>query len=483
MRQRRTITMPFNSLEYLIFLPAVFILYWTLRRSVLWQNLFTVAVSWLFYGWWDWCYLSLLAGYTIWAYFAAILMGRHGGKARKSVLLLSLTVNLGILVAYKYFDFFTASLSRLLGTVGISADWATLNLVLPVGISFFTFQTLGYLIDVYRGKVQPCRDAPAFFAFVSFFPQLVAGPIERADTLLPQFRRTRVFRYAEAVDGMKRILWGLFKKMVIADNCAHAVSYIFHHSGELGSGDLALGALFFTIQIYGDFSGYSDIAIGSARLLGIRLVDNFLFPFFSRNVSDLWHRWHRSLNQWFTDYVYIPLGGNRNGMGATLRNLMIVFGLSGLWHGAEWTYVAWGLFNGAVMTVFIFYRHVSRHKRPGHTPRILHWLSVAATFCVLCVGFVIFRCHSISHAVSYLGRMFSFTTGTAAPYKYTWMLLCYIGIFILIEYFNRHRAYGFDFSSDGILRHRTARWTLYWLTTMATFILAGSSSDFIYFQF
>lgn len=477
--------MPFNSLEYLIFLPAVFFIYWALRRSVLWQNLFVIAASYLLYGWWDWRYLTLIGGYTAWAFLAGLLMGRYEGKARKAVLWSSVAVNLGVLGIYKYYDFFTGSFSRLLGAVGIHADWATLNLVLPVGISFFTFQALGYVIDVYRGKVTPCRDAAAFFAFVSFFPQLVAGPIERADTLLPQFRHRRTFRYGEAVDGMKRILWGLFKKMVIADNCAHAVSYIFHNSGELSAANLALGALFFTCQIYGDFSGYSDIAIGSARLLGIRLVDNFLFPFFSHDVGDLWRRWHRSLNQWFTDYLYIPLGGSRHGRAVTVRNLLIVFGLSGLWHGAEWTYVAWGLFNGIIMAIYMFYRNITAAVKLTAAPRSVapRALSVILTFSILCIGFVIFRCHSLGHAVSYLRRMFTLASGDAEPYKYTGMILCYIGILLIIEFVNRHRAFGFDFPSCGILRHRVARWMLYWITAMATFILAGSSSDFIYFRF
>ena len=477
--------MLFNSLEYLIFLPAAFIIYWALRRSVLWQHLFIIGASYIFYGWWDWRYLALIGGYTTWAFCAGVLLGKTSGATRKAVMWASVAINLGVLGAYKYFDFFAASLSRLLQSAGVHTDWATLNLVLPVGISFFTFQALGYIIDVYRGKVAPCRDVTAFFAFVSFFPQLVAGPIERADALLPQFRRERTFRYGEAVTGMKQILWGLFKKMVIADNCSHAVSYIFHYSGELGWENLALGALFFTFQIYGDFSGYSDIAIGSARLLGIRLVDNFIFPFFSRNVSELWRRWHRSLNQWFTDYVYIPLGGSREGTVTTVRNLLIVFGLSGLWHGASWTYVAWGLFNGCAMIIYLFYRRTRKplsHTRHPHG-RLRAILSTGSTFAVLCVGFVIFRCHSISHAASYLLRMFTLQPGTAEPYKYTASLLCYIGAFILIEFMNRHRAFGFDFPHEGVLRHRTARWALCWLTAMATFILAVSSSDFIYFQF
>ena len=291
--------------------------------------------------------------------------------------------------------------------------------------------------------------------------------------------------------GMKQILWGLFKKMVIADNCAKAVSYIFFNYDVLSGWNLWLGALFFTCQIYGDFSGYSDIAIGSARLLGIRLTDNFIFPFFSNNVAELWRRWHRSLNQWFVDYLYIPLGGSRRGWLTTIRNLLIIFGLSGLWHGAAVTYVAWGLFNAFAMIIYLAWRkaapcigiHSGRIKRQPIMARIGHWLSVFLTFAVLCIGFVIFRCGSIGHAVSYLSRMFTFAPESLEPFKYTGMLLCYIGAFLIIEFINRNRSFGFDFPSSGLLRFKVARWGLCWLMAMATFLLAESSSEFIYFQF
>lgn len=338
--------MDFNSFEYLIFLPVVFLLYWFLFRTVRWRNLFLVAASYVFYGWWDWRFLGLIMFSTLIGYVSGLRIGAPDGSGRsvgaKIWLWLCVGINLGILFLFKYFDFFVQSFRRLLGVFAYNADWVTLNLVLPIGISFYTFQVLSYVIDVYRGDMKPTRDAGAFFAYISFFPQLVAGPIERAANLIPQFLRRREFRYEEGVEGLRMILWGLFKKMVVADNCAVGATYIFGHYEEVGALNLWIGMILFAFQIYGDFSGYSDIAVGSGRLFGIRLMQNFRTPYFSRNMTEFWRRWHISLSQWFRDYIYIPLGGSRYSSAKTARNLLTIFLVSGLWHGAQFTFVAWG---------------------------------------------------------------------------------------------------------------------------------------------
>ena len=307
--------MLFNSFEFLIFLPAVFLLYWFVFKPLKWQNLFVVAASYLFYGWWDWRFLILIAITTFCSYASGLLIQKYAGRRtrRRIVCATNILLNLIILGIFKYLNFFGENFALLLDALGFKCDWVTLDILLPVGISFYTFQALSYTIDVYRGNIQPTRNIVAFFAFISFFPQLVAGPIERATNLLPQFLVPRKFDYAKAVDGMRQILWGLFKKMVVADNCAVAVNMIFDQYQSFDGFTLFIGGLLFTFQIYGDFSGYSDIAIGTARLFGINLMRNFNYPYFSRNIAEFWRRWHISLTTWFRDYVYFPLGGSRRG--------------------------------------------------------------------------------------------------------------------------------------------------------------------------
>ena len=335
--------MLFNSLEFLIFLPIVFTLYWLLRKSVRLQNLLVVVVSYIFYGWWDYKFLFLIALTTLCSFGSGIWVDIcKVRRVRKTITVCNIMLNLGILGAFKYYNFFAHSFQEMMNGFNIAIDWPVLNLVLPVGISFYTFQALSYTIDVYRKKIEPTRNVLSFFAFISFFPQLVAGPIERATNLLPQFQRQRYFDYTQAVDGCRQMLWGFFKKMVIADNAAFFVQQIFDAPEHYHSLSLLVGAVLFSIQIYGDFSGYSDIAIGCARLFGINLCVNFRFPYFSRNIAEFWRRWHISLNKWFVDYVYIPLGGSRVSKAKVIRNTFIIFLLSGLWHGANWTFVIWG---------------------------------------------------------------------------------------------------------------------------------------------
>lgn len=305
--------MLFNSFEFLLFLPIVFLLYWFVFKRLKWQNLFLVVASYVFYGWWDWRFLILIALTTLFSYVSGRLIARYEGqqKRQKALSAINIVLNLSILGVFKYYNFFAENFAALFGNIGWQIDWVTLDILLPVGISFYTFQALSYSIDVYQKKLPVCKDIIAFFAYISFFPQLVAGPIERATNLLPQFYKSHTFNYAQAVDGCRQILWGFFKKMVVADNCATAVNLIWGNYTDQSGFTLLMGGFLFTLQIYGDFSGYSDIAIGTARLFGINLMRNFSFPYFSRDIAEFWRRWHISLTTWFRDYIYIPLGGSR----------------------------------------------------------------------------------------------------------------------------------------------------------------------------
>lgn len=367
-------------------------------------------------------------------------------------------------------------------SLGITLEMSTLRLVLPVGISFYTFQALSYTIDVYRQKIQPTKDVVAFVAFISFFPQLVAGPIERATNLLPQFLKPRHFEYAKAVDGMKQILWGLFKKMVIADNCADFVNSIWEKYPEHNSFVLALAAILFAFQIYGDFSGYSDIAIGSARLFGINLMHNFNFPYFSRNVSEFWKRWHISLNTWFVDYIYIPLGGSRKGKLIKLRNTFVIFLLSGLWHGANWTFVLWGLYHSLLFVPLMLLGKAKRCSNEIATgrffPSFKDAFSILMTFCLVVIGWIIFRADDVTQFLDYMRCLVSHSQivdFTGIP-KYT---LLYIFILLVVEWINRNKQYGLQFH----LPSRWMRWSVYLLLAMAILTQAGNQAEFIYFQF
>ena len=384
--------MLFNSVEFALFLPIVFLLYWfVFNRNIKVQNLFIVAASYLFYGWWNWKFLLLIAFTSLCSFGAGLLIERHERKA-KWINVLNIILNLGILGTFKYYDFFVSSFAEMFG---LNADSLLLRIILPVGISFYTFQALGYSIDVYKKKLPPTHDPVAFFAYISFFPQLVAGPIERATNLLPQFLRRRTFDPTQAVDGLRQILWGLFKKMVVADNCAIMVNYVFDNYAEESGAMLILGAVAFTFQIYGDFSGYSDIAIGVARLFGFTLMRNFNFPYFSRDIAEFWRRWHISLNTWFRDYVYIPLGGSRGGKSMIIRNTFVIFLISGLWHGANWTFLLWGAYN-AVLFLPLILSHKNRKNlnqiAEGRLfPSGNEFLQIFSTFVLVVIGWIIFR--------------------------------------------------------------------------------------------
>jgi len=400
--------MLFNSLDFAIFLPIVFVLYWfVFQKNLKLQNFLIVAASYVFYGWWDWRFLTLILFSTLVDFSIGYLLKNEKTIARRKVFLwISILVNLGFLGFFKYYNFFVESFTEAFSLFGKEIQPNTLNIILPVGISFYTFQTLSYTIDVYNKKLEPTRNFIAFSAFVSFFPQLVAGPIERATNLLPQFYTKRVFEYSAAVLGLRQILWGLFKKVVIADNCATYANIIFNDHSYYSPGTLVLGALFFTFQIYGDFSGYSDIAIGTSRLFGFNLKQNFAFPYFSRDIAEFWRRWHISLSTWFRDYLYIPLGGSKGGMKMKVRNTFIIFLVSGFWHGANWTFIIWGLLNALYFLPLLL-----RNKNRVNTnivaegkwiPNLKELTQILITFSLTVFAWIFFRANSVSHAFDYI---------------------------------------------------------------------------------
>ena len=477
--------MLFNSFEYLLFLPIVFILYWFVFKQLKWQNLLIVVASYIFYGWWDYRFLLLIAFTTICSFISALCIVRLKEKgqlgASKCMTIANIAINLIILGVFKYFNFFADSFAQLFNSFGVSVHPVTLKLVLPVGISFYTFQALSYTIDVYRGELGATRDVVSFFAFISFFPQLVAGPIERATNLLPQFQRPRSFDYVKAVDGTKQILWGLFKKMVIADNCADIVDRIWLDYSQHSTLTLVLTAILFSFQIYGDFSGYSDIAIGTAKLFGIKLMRNFNLPYFSRSIAEFWKRWHISLNTWFVDYVYIPLGGSRVGRWKTLRNTFVIFFLSGLWHGANWTYVTWGLYHAALFLPMVMFGNRKKYTdvvaQNSSVPSLRELVQVLSTFVFAAFGWIIFRANSLAEFWGYVTSMFSnYTISESVQGK---KVFIFIALLVLIEWINRRKDHAFAID----LKQRWLRWSLYLITTLLCLTEAGKQAQFIYFQF
>lgn len=479
--------MLFNSFEFLVFLPIVFLLYWFVFRSLRWQNLFVVAASYLFYGWWDWRFLILIAITTFCSFASGVWLEKCEGQRvrQKWISASNILLNLVILCIFKYYNFFGENLAELFSAFGMQLDWVTLDILLPVGISFYTFQALSYTIDVYQHKIKPTRDVVAFFAFISFFPQLVAGPIERATHLLPQFLAPRTFSYEKAVDGMRQILWGLFKKMVVADNCAVAVNLIFDEYQTLDGLNLFLGAIFFTFQIYGDFSGYSDIAIGTARLFGIQLMRNFNFPYFSRDIAEFWRRWHISLTTWFRDYIYIPLGGSRCGKWKVARNTLIIFLVSGFWHGANWTFICWGAFHALLFFPLFILGKNRKYKEVVAKGRLLptakEICQMVFTFLLAMIGWIIFRAETIRQAWDYLACMV--TKFHICMPEYGKKALAYILILMTIEWLQREKQFGLQLDLKGIFRYRTVRWGIYYILFIASLLFAGQQEEFIYFQF
>lgn len=482
--------MLFNSIEFALFLPIVFVLYWFIaNKNLKRQNLFIVLASYFFYGWWDWRFLSLIFFSTIVDYTIGLALAKqHEEKKRKLLLWLSMLVNLGFLGFFKYFNFFAENFSAAFTLFGHHIEPTRLHIILPVGISFYTFQTMSYTIDVYRKKLQPTTDFVAFSAYVSFFPQLVAGPIERATNLLPQFYNKRRFEYSKAVDGMRQILWGLFKKIVIADNCAVFANEIFNHSANMDGSTLVLGAIFFTFQIYGDFSGYSDIAIGTARLFGFDLMQNFAFPYFSRDIAEFWRRWHISLSTWFRDYLYIPLGGSRGGLWMKIRNTFIIFLVSGFWHGANWTFIVWGGINALYFLPLLLTNNNRNNidvvAQGKVFPSLKEFIQMMITFALTVLAWVIFRAESIHHASHYLSGIFSKSIVNLPQLdnpKDALITIILICIFILVEWHGREGQYGIY--NLGLNWKRPVRYALYYVIIIAIFWFGGKQQEFIYFQF
>ena len=481
--------MLFNSFEFLFFLPLVWSAYWLLRDRLCLQNLLIVTASYVFYGWWDWRFLVLIAFTSAWSYAVGLLeLRRWDAKPSRLLLTVSLLVNLGILGYFKYFNFFVDSFVVFAQTClpsSLVPHSSSLDIILPVGISFYTFQALSYTIDVYRRKIRPTRDPVAFFAFISFFPQLVAGPIERAVDLLPQFRRTKSFGYPNAVLGCRQMLWGFFKKMVIADNCAVVANqYLNDPSGHNGIG-LVVGIFFFSFQLYGDFGGYSDIAIGCSKLFGIELSTNFSYPYFSRTVGEFWQRWHMSLMRWFKDYLYIPLGGGRAGKWKKLRNVFIVFTVSGLWHGAAWNFVLWG-----VLTAVMFLPGLlgPRRNQPSVVvaedrclPMFGELFGMLRTYLVFLFGLLMFR----SQGLVSFGR-WCWDVVNVAGYRALFdfphearVALPMIGLLVAAEWCNRREKFGFA----RYPRWTWARWILYYALIVLIAFFSPGSQSFVYFQF
>lgn len=485
--------MLFNSFNFLFFLPIVFILYWhVFQRNLRLQNLFVVIASYVFYGWWDWRFLLLIVFTSLFSFGSGLLIDRcwqrDDKKTAKWWAGLNIVVNLLVLGVFKYFNFFADSFQTIMAGIGMTIDAPTLHVILPVGISFYTFQALSYTIDVYRRQLPATRDVVAFFAFISFFPQLVAGPIERATNLLPQFQNCRSFDYAKAVDGLRQMLWGFFKKLVVADNCAVAVNSIWESYTDQSGLALWIAAFLFTFQIYCDFSGYSDIAIGCAKLFGVNLRRNFDVPYFSRNIQEFWHRWHVSLMTWFRDYVYFPLGGSRCGKWITVRNILIVFLLSGLWHGADWTFVLWGLYHGILLSLILIIGSRSKNKdivADGHWfPSLRELAQMIVTFILVLIGWIIFRAEDINQLAGIGTKIFSadgflnlYGSGLRAD------VFVFIGFMMIVEWLQRSKQHASQFPDTKLFRFRFVRVCIYYFLILWMWVAYSSSQQFIYFQF
>ena len=488
--------MLFNSLEFLLFLPTVFAVYWILNlwtnrpRGLQAQNLLLLIASYVFYGWWDWRFLSLIAFSTLVDFAVGIQIAKANAReipieaddsvrsrTAKRWLGVSLVVNLGLLGYFKYANFFIENWIDAWSAVGVHMDPWTLKVILPVGISFYTFQTLSYSIDIYRRKLLPTTNLIEFAAFVSFFPQLVAGPIERASALLPQIASRRNFDYQEGVSGLRLILWGMFKKVVVADTCAIYVNDVFANYTEYSGPTLMMGAVFFAFQIYGDFSGYSDIAIGTARLFGIKLMTNFKTPYFSRDIAEFWRRWHISLSTWFRDYLYIPLGGSRVGKWRAIRNTFVIFLVSGFWHGANWTFIIWGLIHALLFLPLLLSGRNRRNVGDIQgLPTVRELGGMFTTFAAVTVAWVFFRADSVGDAFAYIGNFGS--DGLARFGKKGLVLPIAV---ILLDWVAKPNALQGPFSSSNSIKQSFIFAIMTFLITICG--ISYWNQQFIYFQF
>ena len=477
--------MLFNSIDFAIFLPIIFALYWLINaRNLKLQNVLILVSSYFFYGWWDWKFLSLILFSTIIDYSIGLGLAKEENPIKRKVLLWSsILVNLGFLGFFKYYNFFLENFIAAFSFLGMELSPNSLKIILPVGISFYTFQTLSYSIDVYKRRLEPTKDFVAFAAFVSFFPQLVAGPIERASNLLPQFSKKRTLSSLQISDALRQILWGFFKKIVIADTCGIIVDAIFLNPESHNSSTLILAAIFFAFQIYGDFSGYSDIAIGTAKLFGFQLMTNFKVPYFSRNIAEFWRRWHISLSSWFQDYLYIPIGGSRGTKAKTIRNIFIIFLVSGFWHGANWTFLFWGGINAFLFLPILLVGKNRKYLGTVAEERLLPSLKevyqMLLTFGFTTIAWIFFRANSITEGFNYINLIYK--KGFEFPaFKGQAVIVPLIGVLIIIEWINRTKSHQLDIERfSPFIRH-----SLYiFLLGLIFFFGQYNKASFIYFQF
>ncbi|WP_045225638.1 MBOAT family O-acyltransferase [Methyloterricola oryzae] len=486
--------MLFNSAEYALFLPIVFFAYVVSGLiSLRAQNIVLIVAGYVFYGWWDWRFLSLIVLTSIIDFAAGYGMDvTPDGKARRWMMFSSLAANLGILGFFKYYNFFISSFVDAFAGIGISVNVPSLNVILPIGISFYTFQSLTYTIDIYQRKLRATRDPVVFMAYVAFFPQLLAGPIERAVHMLPQFSNPRHITPQGFASGLRQITWGLFCKLVVADNCAVIVNRIFEQPAPIQGSLIFVAAFFFAFQIYGDFSGYSHIACGSARLLGFELMQNFATPYFSQSMPEFWRRWHISLSSWFRDYVYIPLGGNRGTRLRQAGNILTTFTVSGLWHGASWTFVIWGFLNGLFCLPRLFIGEpLGRFVASGRWPVRLATVTfrMGITFLLTLVAWIFFRAKTVGQAYDAIASLVSPTllTDPTASLRALGLLstTLYAGLgvasLLALEWVQRDKAYALDIET----RPATLRWAAYaaMVGMIVTLRYTGQTLDFIYFQF
>lgn len=481
--------MLFNSVQFLVFFPIVFVIYWfVVNKKLKIQNLFLLIASYYFYAQWDWRFLFLLMFSTLLDFTSGIQMEKSKTKSQKKFWFwLCVIINVGFLGVFKYYDFFAQSFADILNSIGFKVSPILLKVILPVGISFYTFHGLSYVIDIYKDRIKAERNFVEYALFVSFFPLLVAGPIERATHLLPQVKKKRVFNYNQSIDGLRQILWGLFKKIVIADNCAVAVEDIFHNYQHYSSIVLILGAVLFAIQIYCDFSGYSDIALGTARLLGFELLQNFSFPYFSRDIAEFWRRWHISLTTWFRDYLYIPLGGSKGGVWMKIRNTFIIFLVSGFWHGANWTFIIWGALNALFFIPLLLNNrnrtHLDTVAQNAILPSFKELFQMLLTFVLVTIGWIFFRAKNVAQAIKYYQRIFSnqdhlsFSFNTFDIIKNVAPMIV---VLIIFEWWNRRERFGLQ---RIIVCPFYVRWAIYYALIFCINYYGGKSGSFIYFQF
>ena len=486
--------MLFNSVGFAIFLPVVFFLYWfATNKDFKRQNILLLLASYYFYASWDYRFLFLLIFSTLLDYFTGIKMSEAANKNKKRFWFwLSIIINLGFLGVFKYYNFFAASFAEALSHLGLHVNFWTIKVILPVGISFYTFHGLSYVIDIYNNKIKAEKDFINYAVFVCFFPLLVAGPIERATHLLPQIKKERSFNYTQAIDGLRQILWGLFKKVVIADTCSDYANIIFANYLDYNGSTLLLGALFFTFQIYCDFSGYSDIALGTARLFGIELLRNFAFPYFSRDIAEFWRRWHISLSSWFRDYLYFPLGGSKGGTWMKVRNTFIIFLVSGFWHGANWTFIIWGALNAIYFLPLLLLNknriNLEIVAQGKMLPSFKELISMIVTFSLTVLAWIFFRAETVTQAIEYIRKIFSPTLFKAPDERAFTAIktnpafaIALIFIFMIIEWAGREHQYAL--ARFGLNWYKPARWAFYYVLVLAVFLFMGKEQQFIYFQF